>query len=322
MRAGRWLGVVLGSFLAAASPLHAASAPVGVGGPPLRVAPAVLAASLACPSPVRHPPVLLVHATAVTAEENWGWTYGRTLPLLGYDVCLVQLPDRALGDIQVSAEYVVHAIRTIAARSPTGHLDVVGMSAGGLVSRWALRWWPDTRTLVDHLVEIVAPNHGSLVVSGMCVPSCVPALWQMRYGSRFLSALNAGEETPAGPSYTSIFTRTDEFVQPEVPAADSAALKGASNIAVQDVCPGRFMEHTQGAYDAVVYAIVLDTLTHRGGSIASRIGRDACTQTAMPGVDPVTVSAREAGFLAHLPADLYLHDQARQEPPPAAYVQG
>src|SRR4051794_25356565 len=45
-------------------------------------------------------PVLLVHGTGVTRENNWQGNYWQALPAAGFDTCWVQLPKAALGDIQ------------------------------------------------------------------------------------------------------------------------------------------------------------------------------------------------------------------------------
>ena len=74
-------------------------------GPRLTVPWSKLNAALRCPTQFTHgkrEPVLLVHGTNVTPEENWGWNYGHVLPDLGYDVCTVALPSRARVDAQVS----------------------------------------------------------------------------------------------------------------------------------------------------------------------------------------------------------------------------
>lgn len=86
------------------------------------------------------------------------------------------LPDHSLGDMQIQAEYVAYAIRQIAARS--GELvDIAGASQGTLHPRWAIKWWPDIRTLVDDLVQLAAVNHGTTATRlgtsfGRCFPSC------------------------------------------------------------------------------------------------------------------------------------------------------
>jgi triacylglycerol esterase/lipase EstA (alpha/beta hydrolase family) len=226
--------------------------------------------------------VLLVHGTGATPGENWGSNYAAVLPKLGYDVCTVALPGRALGDIQVSAEYVVYAIRAMFTTYGK-KVDILGHSQGPLEPRWALKWWPGLRVQVDHVVMMAAPNHGTAIASGAL--ACSQACLQMRPGSRFLAALNAGDETPDGPFYTSIYSLTDELVQPAAPQPTSA-LVGAENVLMQDVCPGRVVEHVQFAVDAAVFAVVMDAFTHPGSPTdVSRVDRSVCSQTWMAGID-------------------------------------
>jgi triacylglycerol lipase len=267
------------------------------GGPTLQSADSTLAAALHCPATFAgaHNPVLFVHGTTLTAESNWAWNYGKTLPRLGYDVCLVQLPDRARADMQVSSEYVVYAIRFMAAQAHR-KVDVVGFSQGPLEPRWAIKYWPDVRNLVDDLVAMSGVGHGFTETEVICSSECIAPFWQMKPESRFLNALNAGDETPGDVSYTSVYSRTDQFVWlangPNEPWTESAKLDGASNIAIQDVCPGRSVEHVQAIYDAAMYAVIMDALTHDGPADAGRIDRSVCAQAAMPGVDMGEATAK------------------------------
>ena len=91
-----------------------------------------------------HEPVLFVHGTAGRSEDHWALGYQKILPDLGFDVCTVRLPDLALADIQTATEYVVHAVRAIAAKSGK-KVDVVGYSQGGLEPRWAVKYWLDVQ---------------------------------------------------------------------------------------------------------------------------------------------------------------------------------
>ena len=265
-------------------------------GPTLQVSEGTLASALRCPATFSgaHNPILFVHGTTLTAESNWAWNYGKVLPAKGYDVCLVQLPDRARADIQVSAEYVVHAIRDMAERSHR-KVDVVGFSQGPLEPRWAIKFWPDIPLLVDHLVAMAGVGHGFTETQAICSSDCIAPFWQMKPGSRFLGALNATNETPGDISYTSVYSRTDQFVWLADGGGDpwdqSARLKGAANIAIQDICPGRYVEHIQAVYDAVYYAVVMDALTHPGAADPSRIDRSVCLQGSMPGVDGAQAAA-------------------------------
>ena len=285
-------------------------------GPPLRESPDVLARALTCPATFRgeHEPVLLVHATTETGHRNWAANYGRVLPAMGYDVCTVELVDEATGDIQASAERTVYAIRSIAARSKQ-KVQVVGHSQGPLEVRWAIKYWPDVAGKVDDLIGIAAPYHGWRQTDIYCSSSCVPALWQMRMESKFIGALNSGEETPGGVSYTSVYTLTDELVQPY----QTAELKGGANITVQDVCPGRVVEHIEMVFDAAAYGLVLDALTHPGPAEANRVDKGLCLQKTMPGVSPADLLGGEADFWNHAPNKLGEH-QVKSEPPLAPYV--
>lgn len=304
----------------------ARSAARPVAGPPLSVPQADLDAALFCPKALASgdSTVLLVHGTSVTPEENWEWNWQRALPEFGFATCTVRLPDFAFVDIQVSSEYVVHAIRVIS--DATGaKVSVVGLSQGGLQPRWAIRWWPDIRGRVDDLVMMAVTNHGAPFADSSCNPGpCLPALWQQRtFGSMFLAALNAGDETPGDVSYTSIYSHTDGVVQPSAPAEDaSARVDGGVNIAVQDFCPGRPVDHAQHSYDAAVWALGFDALTHDGPLDISRVDAAACLDAVMPyadeaesirrGAEIYTVAGeRQATYDKKTSAEPELRDYAR-----------
>jgi len=116
----------------------------------------------------------------------------------------------------------------------------------------------------------------------------------MKSGSKYLAALNSADETPGPVDYTSVYSMTDELVQPY----SSARLEGATNILIQDVCPGRPLHHFGQVYDAVTFAIVMDAFTHEGTAKVSRLPKDVCTRTWMPGTtetDVVTGNAMGYG---------------------------
>jgi len=283
------VALLAGLLLLASSP-SAHGAEAAAPSRPFDVPTPTLAASLEC-SPIRHPEheaVLLVHGTSVTADENWAWNYELALPAAGFDWCTVQIPDYELEDVQLSAEYAVYAIRQVAQRS--GHkIGVVGLSQGPLEPRWALRWWPDTRQLVSRFISMAGTNHGAAFGDADCVYECPPAIWQQTHyrQSNFLRALNTPRETQPGIAYTSVYSLTDDIIQPAAPDP-TAAIAGAANIAVQDICPGRYVGHVQSAWDAAYYAVVIDALTHAGPADPARVDRSYCNQQAMPKVDPVT----------------------------------
>lgn len=260
--------------------------------PPLETPEKELAAALHCPEAFdddEHGPVLLVHGTFTEDHSNWGWNYRPALTSLGFDVCSVDLPEYSLIDMQIQAEYIVYAVRQLASR--TGErVDMIGASQGTLHPRWAVKWWPDVRLAVDDVIQLAAPNHGTSAtdlafVFGRCYAAC----WQMAVGSNYLAALNESDETPGDVSYTSIYTIFDELVTPQLPESTSE-LEGASNIAVQDVCPGRPVEHTGLVTgDAVAFALALDALTHPGATDPARFDIATCAQALMPGAEPLAL---------------------------------
>jgi triacylglycerol lipase len=226
----------------------------------------------------RAEPVLLVHGTAVTRAQNWGWSYWPALGAAGFDVCWVALPGAALGDIQVAAEYVARAVETMGTRSGEP-VDVIGHSQGGVIARWAIKYFA-AGLLIDDYVGFATPNHGTLSAErAIDAHRCFAACWQMRPGSKLLGALNDGDETPGAISYTSIYTANDEFVDP----VESSVLEGARNISIQDVCPGRPVEHLLMAGDAVTWELTVDALANRGPANPARISAFACLKLALPG---------------------------------------
>jgi hypothetical protein len=273
-------------FVLVSAPAHSETQ-----GPPLTASPASLRASLHCPAAfthTAHEPVLLVHGTGAYAAEEWGWSYVPALAKLGYDVCTVDLPNYALDDIQISTEYVVYAVRFMAAESGR-KVDMLGASQGGLEPRWAVKWWPDVQADTDDIVMLVTPNHGTIAASpGTIGPSrCFPSCWQMRKGSSFLNALNAGDETPGEVSYTSIYSQFDELVQPN----STSMLNGAVNILEQSLCPGRPVDHLgMSTGDAVAFALAVDAFGHSGPADPARFDKANCTKASMDGAQPFKAS--------------------------------
>jgi lipase (class 2) len=283
-------------------------APLDRPGPALSVPHAALAAALVCSGALRRSPlepVLLNPATGVTAAQNYSWNYERAFAAEGRPWCAVTMPHSTLIDIQTSGEYLVYAIRHMYAQAGR-RIAVLGHSQGGMSMRWALRFWPDTRAMVDDVIGMAGSNHGT-TVHDLCivgVTRCVPAVWQQHAGSNFVAALNSRAETFAGISYTEIYTHTDEVVQPNgsngMPSSSALSTGHGriTNVATQDVCPGDVDEHLLvGTVDPVAYALVADALDHRGPAHPARIDASVCGQLYQPGVDPTNAQNLIQAFL-------------------------
>jgi triacylglycerol esterase/lipase EstA (alpha/beta hydrolase family) len=302
-------------------------APVDRAGPPLSVPRADLDRALVCAGDLRRaplPPVLLVPGTNVTPQE-FAWNYARSFAREGRPFCTVELPVQSTADAQVAAEYLVHALRTMHRRAAR-RVDVVGHSQGGMLPRWALRFWPDTRRLVDDLVGLAPSNHGTVLSQATCVPGCPAAHRQQAAGSRFLAALNSRTETFAGIDYTVVYTHYDEVVVPNQDETGSSSLRGAPghrvvNVATQDVCATSTADHLSiGTYDPVAEAVARDALDRPGPAAPSRVSADTCTRAFHSGVVPATF-AQEYGETLRLLATAYtVAPSTMTEPPLKRYV--
>jgi hypothetical protein len=321
---------VVGLLLGPAVPAPAEAvtyAPVDRPGPPLSVPEAELEASLRCSGDLAgadRAPVLLVPATWVTPEEQYGWTYMRAFDDLGWPYCAVTTPKSGMGDMQVSAEYVVHAIRSMYQRAGR-RIALLGASQGGTLPRWALRFWPDTRSMVEEHVGIAPTNHGGKGIDGMCTVNCAPSLWQQRYQSNFVRALNSGQETFSGISYTELYTHQDQMATPASDDTGTSSLHGGggriANIAFQDVCPGHFAEHSKAAtYDAVGYALAIDALTHDGPADSARIDPTVCGQELPPPVEPATFPLHLGRAFGALVVQEATGERVDEEPALRSYV--
>lgn len=305
-------------------------APLDRPGPSLSVPTAKLKAALSCTDGISgdaRDPILLVPGTDLTAKTNYSWNYERAFTkLLHWAYCAVTLPADETADIQTAGEYIVYALRRMA-RESGRRVDVVGYSQGGMVPRWALRFWPDTRRLVHDMIGIDPSNHGTLDANALCHQECVPADWQQAEHSHFIDALNSGVETFAGIDYTVIYSRTDEIVVPNLDASGSSSLHtGAgtiANIAVQQICPNDTSDHlAMGSYDPVAYALVIDALTHSGVANAARIPSTVCTEAVQPGIDQATFPESYAEYLEQIGRAGAKEPTVSAEPPLECYVFG
>ncbi|MDQ5816414.1 MAG: lipase family protein [Actinomycetota bacterium] len=276
------VGALLGATLAVA-PVAAQEWP---GDAPYRVSDSKLKGALACRGGMdrldgngRKQPVLLVHGTGIDRRESWGWNYWDVLHRRGFEVCWVQLPGRALGDAQRSSEFVARAYSTIHRRAGE-KVDVLGHSQGGLEPRWAIKWFRSGRHVADY-ISLATPNHGTVVADASAEgDGCFPSCWQMRTVASFIEALNRDEETPGPIHYTNIYSDTDELVQP----SGTSDLAGGSNIRIQDICPGRPVDHANILGDYLTFKLVMDALTQPGPARPDRLPPLVCAGGSMPGI--------------------------------------
>ena len=295
--------------------------------PPLETPVEKLESALVCTSfdnPDKQP-VLLIHGTGTYGAEQYSWNYLPWLREQGFDVCHVTYPDRGLGDQQIAAEYIVHAVRRMQAMSGS-KVDMVGHSQGGSMPRWAIRWWPSVQSAVDDFVQHAAPNYGTDIASEQFF-DMPPAFWQFDPDSEFVRAMNSGDDTPGAIDFTSIYTVYDELVQPQLPQSTSALEPDqdnprVSNIQLQAVCPNNLADHVQiGLTDYATALLTVDALLNDGPADVERAGGIAlCLLPSFIDANQAT-GLFEAGsdFFNRLPEGF---QTVSEEPPLKPYARG
>ncbi len=264
--------------------------------------------------------VLLLPGTTVNTEENFGWNYAQAFALEKRPFCTLDLPDRTMADIQVAAEYVVAAIRAIH-RYDRQKIAILGHSQGGMISRWALKYWPDTRAMVDDLIGMAPSNHGTDLAELMCNPDCSPAIWQQRTSAAFIKTLNTGPETWPGISYTVIWSPTDSVIVPPELSKLTTGQGEIANIAVNEACPGHLTDHLSlGTYDPVAYGLVEDALNNPGPASAQRFDGTYCTALTHPGVNQEFALVHFSRASSAVAATILLTPHVPAEPQTAPYA--
>jgi triacylglycerol lipase len=293
--------------------------------PPLTVPKAKLDAALHCHGKLhgaRRQPIMLVTGTGATGDEAYAIGKG-AFDAYGHPVCTVNYPAFTTTDVQVSVQYLVNGIRAMERRVGRP-IAIIGISQGGLLPRFALTYWPSLRGKVTDVVAAAGTQHGTTLFDpGLCAASgCAPALWQQAAGSRLLAALNAQrDETPGPTAWTTVRSTTDEVVQPQTGAHPTSALEGATNIAIQSVCPGRRVTHIGTVLDSVTFAAFTDAVAHRGAARVPRLPSDVCAHPYAPGLDEQGANAAVGASLGVIGNRLSNQvPKVRAEPPVRAYA--
>src|ERR1700761_1037622 len=231
-----------------------------------------------CKPSTAHPyPVVLVNGTG----EDMADGFSALSPLLfdnGYCVFAANFggsPGNLLqgtGDITQSAAQLSSFVSQVLAATGAAKVDLVGHSQGGMMPRYYLKFLGGA-SRVQTLVGLAPSSHGTTldglatletelatVLPGIssALGSACQACAQQIAGSSFMTTLNAGGDTVAGPTYTVIETRNDEIVTPYT----SAFLSGpnVTNIVLQNVCPLDQTDHIGIADDTVALHLVLNAL--------------------------------------------------------------
>jgi len=169
----------------------------------------------------------------------------------GRTAVIVEPVGDGTGDLWTQAEHLGEVASRVREEANAASVDVIGYSAGGVVARLWIRDGGGADE-VRRVLTLGSPQHGTsqAALGAEFAGGCSVACEQLVPDSALLRRLNAGDETPAGPLWATVRSATDQVVTP----VDSAALSGALNILVQDVCPGSAVAHGDLPRNPVVLA--------------------------------------------------------------------
>lgn len=278
--------------------------------------------------------VLLVPGATQTVDSNFSWNFIPAFDQAGIPWCAVDLPFSNTGELQNSSEYITHAIRTMFKTTKT-KIAVVGFSQGGVMPRWTLKYFPDTRDMVEDMIGIAAANHGLIETNLACatpVIGCITSFTQIAVDANWIDSLNEDGETFAGIDYTQVYTRTDEVAVPNFDEANGvSSLRTGDgnrvNIATQDICPTNTADHfLVGSSDPVSFAIVSDALANPGVASLERVkalAPELCVTPFMPGVEPSMFPINFATkMMSTFAQSVALQPKSTEEPPLRCYAGG
>lgn len=288
MRRSSWFAFVLPLLLVAAtlSGMSAASAGEKLPVPWWFVPSAVVGAVQGdlpgandwdCTPTARHPrPVVLVHGTFATANDNWQ-TYAPLLANHGYCVFALDYgadpsglpPGSYLGGLarmQDGAAQLKKFVARVVRETGAPKVDLIGHSQGTLMPNYYVKFLGGA-PFVKRYISIAPLWHGTQVAAAAALfapifgnadestPVCV-ACGQFPPGSRFMKKMRRGGVAVDGVEYTNIITRYDELVVPYT----SGIEPGMRNHVVQDICPTDFSDHLEIVADPVAAGLVLNAL--------------------------------------------------------------
>lgn len=235
-------------------------------------------ANVPCEPKARHPyPVVLVHGTFETMDQNWAVLSPR-LKEKGYCVFALNYGNRGIGRIGESAKELDRFVDRVLAYTRAEKVSIVGHSQGGMMPRYWIKNLGG-KSMVDDLVGIAPSNYGTelrdattmgstpadwgLQGGGSSGDGPCPACTEQRAGSRFLRLLNNGDDTPGPGSFTQIATDDDEIIIPYT----RCFLRGQErtrNITLQRYNGGLVVTHQNIYNDPFTQRLVFDALANPG----------------------------------------------------------
>lgn len=215
-----------------------------------------------CAPTARRPyPAVIVHGT-FGDQRSLLDRLSFALKRAGFCVFAVDYGNRATGPIEESAEQLRRFVAKVRKATGAAKVEVVGHSQGGMMPRYWIKNLGGA-AVVEDLVGLAPSNHGTTVQGSFGFGEWCVACDQQQAGSEFLTALNAGDETPGRVDYTQVVTALDEVVVPYT-SGFLTPDRRSTNITLQDRCPVDPAEHLTIPLDRQAIRWVLNAFTREG----------------------------------------------------------
>ncbi|MFL6022734.1 MAG: esterase/lipase family protein [Marmoricola sp.] len=174
-----------------------------------------------------------------------------------------------LASMRTSAGQLRDFVNQVRATTGAAKVDIVGHSEGTTVPAYYLKFLGGAAVTAKFVgygsnfkgtslsgLQALADYTGfrPILDAGGCI-----ACNEFAPASSFMTDLNAGGVSVAGPSYTSIVTKNDEAVTPYT-SGILAPASNVTNIVLQDVCSTDFSGHVGLTFDPNVWALVENAL--------------------------------------------------------------
>jgi MYXO-CTERM domain-containing protein len=225
------------------------------------------------PTPLAEPrPVLLI--TGVTIPAEWFEPIKLRLERDGFMPFVWEPPDLLSGDLLENAHRLADVVEQIRTETGFDRIDILAECTGGVIARYYIQSMGGDQ-YIKRMVTFISPQHGVDKAPLAASIAGWPALYDLSPGSDWLESVN-NAPLPDNVRFTSIYTCTDEYIQPY----ETSIIPGAHNIGL---CDG-FVGHYQFFYDPAIYMIMHGALVE---AIDGDEGAPADpTDPGIPGDDP------------------------------------
>jgi len=201
------------------------------------------------PTPITTPRTVLL-ITGVGIKKEFMVPIQKRLERDGFDTALYEPANLLSGDLENESKKLATVVDNILKQTGETTIDILAECTGGVIARnYIQSLGGDTK--IEHMVTFVSPQHGLPIAPLVHAIVGWDALRDLSPGSTFMHTVNDAQ-LPSNVKFTSIYTCTDEYIQPY----KTSNIPGATNI---DLCHG-FTGHFQTMYDPSIYMIMHDAL--------------------------------------------------------------